>query len=235
MRLEQAWLVLDNPWPRPPKEDNIVSGIYQHNSISSRDQLGQDSGVGTARFQLQNAMPCQYFWHLSGDRWSARHESRRAFEVYGGYLFEYYQLWDIEPRHGDHRKNWSSESCWMHKWSAQLSLQQEVHLTYPTTNHQCSSRWIFSHFPSLWGAPVQNQGSPEMGDVPKGIVYIWKHFCSILFQRYVNTLQSNYHHQAGNWVERGTFARHLLIGMNQFWSCPVPASDVDPSKFSFAG
>jgi len=76
MRYGQAWLVRDNPRPRQPKERNIVSGIHHHNSISSQGQLLQDSWVGTALLQPQNAMPHQYLWHLLGDRGSAQHESR---------------------------------------------------------------------------------------------------------------------------------------------------------------
>jgi len=64
---------------------------------------------------------------------------------------------------------------------AQSSLQQEVDLPYPTTNHLGLSRSIFCDFPSLPGAPVQNQGGPVMGDLPKGTVYIWKYPCSIMF------------------------------------------------------
>jgi hypothetical protein len=78
MRLEHSWLVLDNPRPRPSQGDNIVCEIHQHNSISSRDQLCQDSAMGTAWVQSQNAMPCQYFWHFSWDRRSAQRGSRRA-------------------------------------------------------------------------------------------------------------------------------------------------------------
>jgi len=235
MRFEQSWLVLDNPRPSQPKEDNIVAGIHQHNDISSGDQLCQDSGVGTPRFQPPHAIFRQYFSHLSGNRGLAQQESSRAFQVYGGYLFEYYQLWDTAARHADRLNNWSSESCRMHIWLAQLSLRQEADLAYPTTNCLCSSRCIFSDFPSLWGAPVQNRGAPGMGDVPTRTGFIWEYRCSIMFRRYVSHLQSKFHRRAQNCVERDAFAGHLLIGMIRFWSCPVHASDVDLSTISFAG
>ena len=80
-------------------EDNIVWQIHQHNSISSRDQLCQDSRVETVQFQLRNAMPHPYFCHHPSDMESAQWESRGACWVYGGYLFEYYQLWDMAARH----------------------------------------------------------------------------------------------------------------------------------------
>jgi len=183
MILEQSWLLLDNPRPRPPKEDNIVSGIHQHNSISNRDQLCQDSGVGTAPFPPGNPMHRPYFWHRLEDMESAERESRCAILVYGGYLFEYYQLQETVARHADRLKNWSSESCRMHKWLGRLSLQQEADLAYPTSSRRCCSRCIFGDFPSLRGAPVRYPGAPEMGDVPNGTAYIWNYPCSIMFRR----------------------------------------------------
>jgi len=47
---------------------------------------------------------------------------------------------------------------------------------------------------------VQNRGASEMGDVPKGTVYIGKYPCSIMFRRCANDLQSNYHCRARNRV-----------------------------------
>jgi hypothetical protein len=46
LRLEQLWIVLDDARPRQPKDSNIDSGIHQHCSIASRDQLGQYCEVG---------------------------------------------------------------------------------------------------------------------------------------------------------------------------------------------
>jgi len=123
----------------------------------------------------------------------------------------------------------------MHKWLAQSSLRQEVDRVYPTTNHPCLSRSRFEDPQSLRGAPVPNRGVPEKEDVLGGTGYIWKYPCSIMFQRYVSHLQSNYHRRARNRVQRGVFARHLQIGKIQFWSCPVHAWDDDLSRFSFAG
>jgi len=105
----------------------------------------------------------------------------------------------------------------------------------PTTNCRCSSSCRFDDPQSQRGAPVQNQSPPEIGDVPKGTGYIWKYRCSIMFRRYVNDVQSNYHRQAWNRVQRGAFAGHLLIGIIWSWSCPVHAWDADLSRFLFAG
>ena len=82
MRLEQAWLVLDNSRPRQPKEDNIVSEIHQHSSISSWDQLCQDSSVETAQLQPWNGMLRQYFWHILGNGRLAQWELWGTFWVY---------------------------------------------------------------------------------------------------------------------------------------------------------
>jgi len=151
------------------------------------------------------------------------------------YVFEYWQLWDTVARQVERPKNRSSELCRMHKWLAQTSPWQEAELAYPTTNHPFSSCCIFGNCPSLQGTQVQNRGVPEMGDGPTRLVYIRKYPYSIMCQRYVNNLQSNYHCQAWNPVERGAFAGHLLKGMIRFWSCPVHASDVDLFTFSFGG
>jgi len=56
-----------------------------------------------------------------------------------------------------------------------------------------------------------------------------------MFRRCANDLQSNTHRRARNWVKRGAFIAHLLIQTIQYWSCPVHASDVDPSTFPFIG
>jgi len=234
-RLKQWWLVPDNPRPRQPKEGNIVAGIHLHNPISSRGQWCQDASVEKAQFQLRNAMHRQCVWHLVGYMGSTRQESRRAILVYGGYLFEYYRSWDRAARHAGRPKNWSSESCWMHIWLARPSLRQEVDLVYSTTNRQCSSRCRFDDLRSQRGALGQNWGAPAMGYVPNGIGYIWKYLCRLMFRGYVRHLQSNYHRRARNRVQRGAFMGHLPIGMIPFWSCPVHAWVVDPSRFSFAG
>jgi hypothetical protein len=123
----------------------------------------------------------------------------------------------------------------MHKWLVQSSLLQAADLVYPTTSHRCSSRCIFSDFPSLRGAPVQNRASPDMGDGPTGTEYIWKYLSGIMFWWCGNDLQSNYHHRAQNRFQSAAFAEHLLIGMIGFWSCPVHTSDADWSTFSFVG
>jgi len=235
MRIEQPWLVLDNPRPRQPKEDNIVSGIHQHNLISSLGQWCQDSRVGTSLFHPLNAMPSQYFGHLSEGMGSAQHGSQCAFEVYGGYCFKYYWSLDTAGGHAGRLNNWASGSCWMHKWLAQSSLQQEADLAYPTTTPLCSSSCIFCDLPSMQGAPVENWGAPEPGDVPKGTAYIWKYQCSIMYQWCANDVQSNLYCQARYRVERGGFVQHLLIEMIRCWSCPVHTSVVDLSTFLFAG
>jgi len=103
----------------------------------------------------------------------------------------------------------------------QSSLRQAADLAYPSTNHPCSDYNIFGNFPILRGSLVQNGGAPEIGDVPNGTVYIWKYPCSMMFQRYVNDLQSNYHQRARNRVEREAFASRLLIGIIPFRCCAV--------------
>ena len=122
----------------------------------------------------------------------------------------------------------------MYIWLAQLSLWQEVNSGYATTSRQYSSRCRFDDPQSQQGAPVQNLGVPEMGDVLGATEYIWKDPCSITFWRYVSHLQSNYHRWALNRVQRGAFAGHLQIGIIRFWNCPADAWDVDPSMFSLA-
>jgi len=92
MRLEQSWLVPNCPWPRQPKEDNIVSGIQRQNTMSRQVRICQDFWVGTALFHPWNAMPCQYFWLISEDSGSAQWRSRCAFQVWGAYLCEFQQL-----------------------------------------------------------------------------------------------------------------------------------------------
>jgi len=114
-------------------------------------------------------------------------------------------------------------------------LRQDADFVNPTTNHLCSSRYIFRNYICLPGAPVPNRGAPEMGDVPEGTIYIWNYPSSIMFRWYVSHRQSNYHCRAPNRVERGAFAGHLLIGMIRSWSCPVHASDVHIFKFLFTG
>ena len=223
MRLEQPWLVPDNPRPRQPTEGNIVAGIHLHNPISSLGQWCQDALVETVQFQPQNAILPQCFWHLLGDIGSARGGSRRAFSVSSIFLIKYYQTWDTVARHADRSKKLSSECCRMLKWQAQLFLRREVDPVYPTTSHPCSSRCRFDDSQSQQGAPVQNRGVPEIGDVLEGTEYIWKYPCSITFRRYVSRLQSKYPRRVRNRVQRGAFARHLLIGMIRFWSCPVHA------------
>ena len=84
---------------------------------------------------------------------------------------------------------------------------------YPTTNHLCSTLCIFGTILSLQDALVKHQGAPELGDVPSSTIYICKYPCSIMFRRYGNDLHSNYHREARNRVERGTFSGHLQIAM----------------------
>jgi len=227
MRHGQSWHVqiIHRPWQ--PKEDYTDPGVHQHNSIASRDELFQDSAVGIAPFWPRHAMPHLHVWHLLGGRGSAEGEFRCAVKVSGGYLLQYELRWDTADRHADHPKNCSSESCRMHTVLEESFLWQEGDLVYPTSNCACSSLCTFSTFPSLQGTPVQNWGGPEMGDVPKGTVYIGKYPCSIMFRRYVNDHQSNYHHQALNQVQSHALAWHLLIEMIRFWSCLVYALDVD--------
>jgi len=66
LRLEQPSLFQDNPQPSQPIEGNIISGIHPHSPTSSQVKLCQYSWVGTAQFQLLNAMPLWYFRHLWG-------------------------------------------------------------------------------------------------------------------------------------------------------------------------
>jgi hypothetical protein len=89
MSLEQPWLVLDNLWPRPPREGNILAGIHQHNPISGWGQGYQDAEIETAKFQPQNAMLRLCFLDLLGDMAIGRRESECCLLVYGRYLFEY--------------------------------------------------------------------------------------------------------------------------------------------------
>jgi len=58
---------------------------------------------------------------------------------------------------------------------------------------------------------------------------------NIMCLGYVSYLQSNYHCQAWNWVQRQAVAVHPLTWKIRFWCFPVHASDVDPSMVSFAG
>jgi hypothetical protein len=162
MRLEWSWLVLENPRPRLPKEHNIVSGIHQHNSISSWDQLCQDFWVGTALSQQRNAMLRLYYWHRSGDIESAQCESRRTLQVYSRHLFEYYELWDWAAKHANPLKYWSSESSRIHKWLAHFLLRQATNVVFAISSRWSSSPSIFSDFPSVQNAPVQHRGVQQM-------------------------------------------------------------------------
>jgi hypothetical protein len=96
------------------------------------------------------------------------------------------------------------------------------------------SRYI-CELPRLPGALVHNPGAPAMGHAPKRTEYICKYPNSIMCQRYVNYLQSNYHHWAQNRFQRRAFTKHLQIEMIWFWSYPVHASDADSSTFLFVG
>jgi len=153
--LKQPWLVRHNAQLSPPTVGNIYCGIHQHNSISSWDQLCQDSRVGTAQFQPWNAMPRQYCWHLSGDMASTQREYRYAFDVCDRYLVEYYQLWDTAARWTDSLNNWSSVSWWVPILLAHTSLWQEADLVFLTTYSPCSSCCILSPLQSLQGVPFQ--------------------------------------------------------------------------------
>jgi len=59
-------------------------------------------------------------------------------------------------RHAYHPKNSFSESGQMHPGPLQPSLGLEAALVYFTTNHPCSSSWIFGDISRLQGAPVQH-------------------------------------------------------------------------------
>jgi len=143
------------------------------------------------------------------------------FSVSGGYLFQYYKSWVTAAKPAKRRKNWSSEFCQMHKWLAQMSLQQEVEPVYPTTNRLCSTRSTFDDPLSQRGALVHNPGVSEMGDVLGGTENIWKYRCCIIFWRYWSQLQSNHYHRAQNRVPRRVFTEHQLIGMIRFWSWSI--------------
>jgi len=78
---------------------------------------------------------------------------------------------------------------------------------------------IFGDFLNPPGSPVHQQSSSEMGNMPKETAYIWIYTCRIMFWRYVNHLQSSYHHWAWTWRQRGEFTLNLPIGMIWFWSC----------------
>ena len=173
--------------------------------------------------------------HHLGDMRSGGQESRLAFSGSSRYLFEYYQSWDIPATHADYPRNWSSESCPIQIWLARLSLWQDVDPVYPTTNCLCLSCCRINDPPSQRGTQVDNWGVPEMGDVLGGTGFIWKYPCSIMFRRYASTLQFHYDCQARNKVQREAFAKHMLIGMIRFWSCPVPVWDIDLSIISFTG
>lgn len=204
-RLVQPWIILDNPQPREPKEDNIISGIHQHNLISRWEQSCQDSYVKNTKFQPRNAIPCQDLRHPSGDRGSAEQESEQVFWVCSRYPFEYYQLWSTAIRNADSLKICWSVFCQMHKWLAQLSLQLKADLAYPITSRQCSSHYISSCLPNLQGVLVQCRGALELRDVATGTVYIWKRSSRMILWRYANDHQSNYDCQAWNWVQQGAF------------------------------
>jgi len=106
---------------------------------------------------------------------------------------------------------------------------------YHTIN--CPGR-LSLQFWRLWhlrGTPVINWDTPELGDEPNRAVYIWKYHYSIMFQRHVNDLQSNYYCPAQNCMQRWAFLGHLQIPMSRFWWCPVHVLDNDPSIFSFTG
>jgi len=175
------------------------------------------------------------FWHLSGVMGSVRRESKRAFLVSSGYLFEHYQSWDTVARSADRPKNWFRELCQMHISLTKSSLWKEFDAVYPSTSRPGSSRCRFDDPQNQQGAPVQNRGVPEMGDVQGGTEYMWKYPCSIKFQRYVTNLQTKDHRRAWHQVQRGVFSGHLLIGMIQSCGCTVHSWDVDLSRFSSAG
>jgi len=106
---------------------------------------------------------------------------------------------------------YSGQACWspktLVKWvlsdvqmTGTIVAPAAGDLAYATTNRLCSSSCIFGDFPRMQGAPVQTRGAPEMGDVPKGTVYIWKYPGIIMFRRSASDLQSNSHCQAWNRV-----------------------------------
>jgi len=141
---------------------------------------------------------------------------------------------------------YSCQACWSPEkfvnwvlydalWLAQSSLRQGGDAAYPTSNRPCSSRCRLDDPQIQQGAPVQNRGVLEIGDMLGATGYIWNYLCSIIFRRYVSHLQSNYHHWARNRIRGGVFAWHLLIGMIRFRLCPVHARDVELSIYSFGG
>jgi len=123
----------------------------------------------------------------------------------------------------------------MHILLQQSSLRQELDPAYHTTNRTCSSHCRFDNPQSQRGTPVQKWSVTQMEDVLGKIGYIRLYPCGVMFWRDVSHLQSNYNCRAQNWVQRGAFSGHLLIGLIRFWSCPVHALDVDVSMILFVG
>jgi len=165
MWVQQPRQVLDDSRTWPPQQDNIICGIHLHNSISGWVELSQDSWLWIPLFQLWNTIPCEYSWHLSGDRVPAHQASRGTVLVCIEYDFEQYQLTDTAAMHSDCPKLWLCESCQMQKLIAQSSLPQEAEYVYSTTNWSCSSRCIFGQSLSLGGTSVLHLGPCESRDV----------------------------------------------------------------------
>jgi len=123
----------------------------------------------------------------------------------------------------------------MQKYLPHSPLQQQAELASPTTN---CPRWfccIFGDLPSLRGALVPIWDAPEISDVQKWTVYIWKYADSIILWRYLNDPRSNFQCRAQNQVQSDTFARFLLIAMIYSRSDAVHLSDVDRFMLLFAG
>jgi hypothetical protein len=119
-------------------------------------------------------------------------------------------------------------------------LQMTGTIVTPTGSWSCIcyhqspnlSRYGLGEPHSQWGAPVHNRTLLEMGHVPEGMAFSLKYPRRLIFWRYVSHLQSNNHCQAQSQVQKRAFARHLLIGMNPFCSCPVHTCHV-LSRFYF--
>jgi hypothetical protein len=147
IRLAQSLLVMHHPRCQQPYADNIASATDQHDSISSRGQPCQDSGVGIAQFQTLNAMTCQYFWHLLGVMESVNWESSSAVDVCSGFGIEYYQLWDTDDRHTGRLKYFSMGSCWMHTWLVKVSPSKNLILRIP--------RWVAHDYLTPYSVTVK--------------------------------------------------------------------------------
>jgi len=111
----------------------------------------------------------------------------------------------------------------------------EADPAYPSSNRRCSYCCVICGLESGSGAPDQNRGASETGDVPEETLLMWISPYCIIFWRYVADCQTTYHHCARNRIQPKAFAVHLLIDVIPFCRYPVHSSDDDPSMVLFVG